>query len=89
MTTMITCWGPPSLAFPGLGPPKMAGGVLCRVRFLSQTRDAVVGITAESTPQKWRASCAVLARKSNGSAHFLSQHGGGGTQGCPTAPLGS
>ena len=47
MTTMTTCWGRPSLAFPGLGSQKMVGGFRCWVRFLSQTRDAVVGITTE------------------------------------------
>ncbi len=38
--------------FSGPGPPKNGGGFLCRVRFLSQMRDAVVGTTAESTKTK-------------------------------------
>ena len=42
--------GAPLASFSGRGPPKNGGGFLCWVRFLSQTRDAVVGITAESTP---------------------------------------
>ncbi len=33
-------------------PPPRWRGFLCRVRFLSQMHDAVVGITAESTPPK-------------------------------------